>query len=112
MAKSREDSMSFFVQVTFDLKDSKSSDYLKIEKALSEMGLVRTIEKDGTIIELPHNTFAGVRNDPNEMSILKAVENDIHIFSKQEGIEGNVFISVAAKWEYNGFPFSSAVVRK
>jgi hypothetical protein len=107
----RRRSMSFFVQITFDLVGSSSPDYLKIEQWLSTMGLCRQIRREnGEMIDLPYNTFAAIRNTVDAASALKAVEETIRTLSTFEGIQGRALVSVSTEWICNGFSFSDGKI--
>lgn len=93
---------SFFVTVAFDLKDATSAHYQCAEENLGTVGLRRTVSRnDGSKVELPYNTFAGLFNGETSAKVCGDVMAKAKTALNKCRVSGRMFVSVGGDWAWN-----------
>jgi len=93
--------MSYFVTVTYDIKNEGADTYAKIAAKLEDFGLFdKVVGSSKKSLDLPMNTFAGEFTGDSSKSIRDDISELINNFFKAEGIKGRVFIFVGDSWAW------------
>ncbi len=96
--------MSYFVCITFDLKDAKTSDYPKVKAELEEIDFTKFVTgRKKQDRPLPSNTFVAefdVNDFDKTSEVAEWVSSQFKAISKRLDLSGKCFISVGRNWAW------------
>lgn len=100
--------MSYFVTITFDLKDASMSPhgknvYKKITEALEQIDYSTVVSgKKKKVLDLPNNTYIAEFDDNTEhqLEVVDFVKKEIGKIFEQYSVKGKFFISAGRHWAW------------
>ncbi|BDR36497.1 hypothetical protein [Photobacterium damselae] len=97
--------MSYFVTITFDIKNAKPSHYQNIQDDLMNINFDNYIQgKKSYPTELPNNTFVAefdTDNFDNSAELRKWLKVEIKNIFKNNKVKGKFFIAVGQSWAWS-----------
>ena len=91
--------MSYFVTVTFDIKNGTPQDYANVLTELNSIGLYENIiGGSNTTSKLPSNTFAGEFNGLDLTSVRDDICNRIQSIFRKCKVKSEIFVAVGGDW--------------
>lgn len=93
--------MSYFVMVTFDIKNPKNSDYDTANNILYKIGLEGTLTRtESSPTKLPNNTYAGEFEGESAGKIRQDLCTEISEEFKKSHIKASIFVLVGGDWAW------------
>jgi hypothetical protein len=93
--------MSYFVTVTFDLRDATSQQYDQVADRLSQMGFNNTLSGDsGRTVNLPTTTFAGKFTGASAAKVRDDLSDRVRDVLTTLGLHGRLFVFVGDGWAW------------
>lgn len=93
--------MSYFVTVSFDLKNANTEDYVNVYNAFAVIGLQKQLKADnGVVVQLPTTTCAGTFNGASAGVVRDDLANRCSAAIEQLALSGEVFVTVGGDWAW------------
>jgi hypothetical protein len=93
--------MSYFVSLTFNLKNASSEKYKLIGDTLKELGLSNHIKgSSGELINLPANVYAGEFEGENASKVRQDICDLIVENFKKVKVKTSFFVTVGGNWAW------------
>lgn len=93
--------MSYFVVVTFDIKDGEPDDYNVVYDGFEKIGLKRTVKSDqGDEITLPSTTTAGKIDGTSAGTVRDDICAKTKAVFAGNNLHGEIFVSVGGDWAW------------
>lgn len=94
--------MSYFVTVSFDIKNAASEDYDAIYSALRGMGLERSLTDDsGQPANLPSTTVAGTVQGYQAATVRDRISSEAKSAYRRHGLRGKIYVAVGGDWAWS-----------
>jgi len=98
--------MSYFVVVTFDLKNADWDDYETVYQEFEKIGLdKKIISSEENKILLPSTTVAGMFEGISSSSVRDNIMNKCKKIFKYLRLHGQIFVVVGGNWSWRHLPF-------
>jgi hypothetical protein len=93
--------MSYFVTVSFDLKNASSDDYETAYSELAKIGVHKILVSDSAIkVSLPTTTCAGTFTGSTPVSVRGFVAEKIQQAFQSQCLQGEIFVAVGGDWAW------------
>lgn len=93
--------MSYFVTVSFDLKNAQWEDYERIYNAFAALGLKKQLNaSNGNVVQLPTTTCAGEFNGASAGAVCDDLASRCKAAVEQLNLSGEVFVAVGGDWAW------------
>lgn len=93
--------MSFMVTVSFDLKNAKTEDYVRVYDAFKSLGLNKQIKADnGAVVQLPTTTCVGFFNGATASAVCGDLANRCQAAVEKLALSGEVFVATGGDWSW------------
>lgn len=93
--------MSFMVTVSFDLKNAKTEDYVRVYDAFKSLSLPKQVTKaDKGVVQLPTTTCVGFFEGTTASAVCADVANRCQAAVEKLGLSGEVFVATGGDWAW------------
>jgi hypothetical protein len=95
---------TYFVTVTFDLRNADSEDYECADRKLADLGLSKQLQGTNGPVDLPFNTYAGTFDGNDAPSVRDWVRERVKQALKSCQVRGKLFVAVGGDWTWGTTP--------